>query len=95
MTALTGVSGNRAYAANAGAAPEADARNARKDLVDQLNRATVEDRVELSVTATAEEFDPATLEKIRRVRQEIAAGTYVTPEKIDRVVDRLHAEFGG
>ncbi len=55
------------------------------------------DRVELSEAAA--NYDPqaavdAAMERrVAQIREEIAAGTYLTPEKLDVVVDRLHAEL--
>ena len=57
------------------------------------------DRVELS--AAARDFEPrsqavrATEERIQDLRERIAAGTYLTDDKIDYVVDRLHEELLG
>jgi hypothetical protein len=38
---------------------------------------------------------PIRHELVRRVRREIEEGRYVTPDKLDVVVDRLHEELGG
>jgi len=57
------------------------------------------DRVELSAAAT--DADPQTAAapgvdpRIEDLRSRIAAGTYLTPDKIDTVVERLHAEVFG
>ncbi len=53
------------------------------------------DRVELSPDARpASETDPAGLDaRIVELRRQIAAGTYLTSEKLDIAVDRLHAEL--
>lgn len=60
---------------------------------------TAGDRVELS--AAARDFDARRTgeghldERIRGLRAQIASGTYLTPDKIDYVVDRLHEELFG
>ena len=57
------------------------------------------DRVELS--AAARDFEPqsqaarAIEERIQDLRERIAAGTYLTDDKIDYVVDRLPEELLG
>ena len=58
-----------------------------------------EDRVELSQAAV--EYDPqveadrAMETRIASVRAEIAAGTYLTDEKINAVVDKLYKQLVG
>ena len=58
-----------------------------------------EDQVDLSPAAREYRPDgevrPATDERVRELRQQIAADTYVTDDKLDRVVERLHAEIFG
>jgi anti-sigma28 factor (negative regulator of flagellin synthesis) len=55
---------------------------------------TTQDRVEFSAGAQSQEpaSDPALRARIAEIRQRIAEGTYLTPDKLDAVVDRLHAE---
>ncbi len=61
--------------------------------------ATTEDRVELS--SAAQTYDPAAAgdlamqRKITDIRAQIEAGTYLTDDKIDAVVQRLHTELFG
>lgn len=59
----------------------------------------VRDAVDLSPAARdqMEQGDtrPIRLKMVERVRAEIAAGAYLTDEKIDAVVNKLHAEFAG
>jgi anti-sigma28 factor (negative regulator of flagellin synthesis) len=60
---------------------------------------SVEDRVELS--AAAQSYDPAAAaeqalqRRIVDIRAQIEAGTYLTEDKLDVVVQRLHAELFG
>lgn len=55
------------------------------------------DSVEIS--AAASQYDPrveaarATAARIANIQSQIAAGTYLTPDKIDVAVDRLFAEL--
>jgi len=54
------------------------------------------DRVELSAAAQQEQVtEPRPVAESRRdeVRAQIAAGTYLTPDKIDYVVERLYEEL--
>lgn len=57
------------------------------------------DRVELSQSALRRTEDPkctmTRAEYIDWLRQEIAAGRYLTPDKIDFIVERLHEELRG
>jgi hypothetical protein len=57
------------------------------------------DRAELSRTALRRSEDPACTmtraEYIDWLRQEIAAGRYLTPDKIDFIVERLYEEVRG
>jgi len=59
----------------------------------------VQDQVELSPAAEQFETEPqqtaAMQDRIRVLRARIADGTYLTPDKIDVVVQRLHAEIFG
>ena len=58
----------------------------------------VRDRVELSPESEAGDSTstaPALEQRIRAIREQIAAGTYLTPEKIDAAVERLHDELFG
>jgi anti-sigma28 factor (negative regulator of flagellin synthesis) len=57
-----------------------------------------QDRVELSAASEAaseSSVSPATEQRIRAIRAQIAAGTYITPDKIDVAVDRLHERLFG
>ena len=52
------------------------------------------DRVELSDAAESQMgSEPYRAELVARVRAEIADGTYLTDEKLDAVVERLHQEL--
>lgn len=52
------------------------------------------DCVELSHVAESQmEGEPFRAELVQRVRAEIADGTYLTDEKLDAVVERLHREL--
>ena len=57
------------------------------------------DRVQLSQTALRRTENPTCTmtraEYIDWLRQEIAAGRYLTPDKIDFIVERLHEEVRG
>jgi negative regulator of flagellin synthesis FlgM len=59
----------------------------------------VKDTVEISLAAklAAQVHDSGAVrtDLVERVRNEIAAGTYETPERIDAVVDRLLPEIFG
>lgn len=56
------------------------------------------DRVELSAAARPDHL-PAALsaldERCQEVRAQIEAGVYITPDKLDAVVEALHAELFG
>jgi anti-sigma28 factor (negative regulator of flagellin synthesis) len=54
------------------------------------------DRVELSAAAQQEQVTeprPVAESRLDEVRAQIAAGTYLTPDKIDYVVERLYEEL--
>ncbi len=61
----------------------------------EVTSVTPEDQVELSNdklvsdSSTAEMMD----ERIRALRAQIAAGTYLTPEKLDIAIERLQADL--
>ncbi|HOF18898.1 MAG TPA: flagellar biosynthesis anti-sigma factor FlgM [Phycisphaerae bacterium] len=59
--------------------------------------AGVSDTVEISaaarLAARIEEIPPVRAELVERVKAEIAAGTYETPERIEIAVDRLMEEL--
>lgn len=52
------------------------------------------DRVEL-LTGAGTDATNCLDQRIQEVREQIAAGTYLTPHKIDVVVEQLHAELFG
>ncbi|RMG40585.1 MAG: flagellar biosynthesis anti-sigma factor FlgM [Planctomycetota bacterium] len=58
-----------------------------------------DDVVELSETARRQletgESAPIREHLVKRIRDEIAAGTYLTQDKIEKTVDRLHRELFG
>lgn len=58
-----------------------------------------EDRVEISEAAASYRPDPVSVgisqQRIDEIRALIAEGRYLTPDKIDVVVDRLHEELFG
>lgn len=61
---------------------------------------TAGDRVELSAAAQhgadpGPEAAQALEARIAEIRAQIAANTYLTPDKLDAVVERLHAELFG
>ena len=54
------------------------------------------DRVELSAAAQQDQVTeprPVAESRLDEVRAQIAAGTYLTPDKIDYVVERLYEEL--
>lgn len=52
------------------------------------------DRVELTPKARAEMAEkPIRSELVSEIRQQIADGTYLTDEKLDAVVERLHRDL--
>ncbi len=53
-----------------------------------------QDRVELSSEARAEQLKGST-ERIVQIRAELAAGTYLTDDKLDVAIDRLTRELLG
>ena len=56
-----------------------------------------QDRVELSATAQEQQVatETAMAERLAELRTRIADGTYLTPEKIDYVIERLREELFG
>jgi len=76
-------------------------RAARADQRDRLTERfpPAGDRVELSLAAPRGAESPAgtmtRAEYLEWLRQEIAAGRYLTPDKIDFVVERLYEELRG
>jgi len=54
-----------------------------------------QDRIELSAQGEQERLqaDAALQQRIAELRASIAAGTYLTPDKIDYVIDRLYEEL--
>jgi anti-sigma28 factor (negative regulator of flagellin synthesis) len=54
-----------------------------------------QDRIELSAQGEQERLqaDAALQKRIAELRASIAAGTYLTPDKIEYVIDRLHEEL--
>jgi anti-sigma28 factor (negative regulator of flagellin synthesis) len=57
-----------------------------------------QDRVELSAAserASESSVSSATDQRIRDIRAQIAAGTYLTPDKIDVAAERLHEQIFG
>lgn len=76
--------------------PPSYARSSRLDSV-RLSPA-VEDTVELSPAAKATndaEVDGSRQQRIEQVRDQIAAGTYLTPEKLNVALERLLASLAG
>lgn len=74
------------------------AGESKKQLNAREARGAVGDSVELSSAARTEvaSADDAVREDlVQRVRAEIEAGTYLTDDKLDVVVDRLHRELRG
>ena len=75
-----------------------DSHDARRQLSAQRHRPAEDDRIEIS--EAARDFDDARAGRTRaalvaRIRAQIADGTYLTPERINVAVDRLHrAVFG-
>lgn len=66
----------------------------------QQKRSATDGRIDLAEltkrTDTASESDVISAERIQALRDRISSGTYLTPEKLDVVADRLHSEiFGG
>jgi negative regulator of flagellin synthesis FlgM len=57
----------------------------------------VQDTVEIStvarLAAQVQELPPVRAEVVQRVKAELAAGTYETPDKIDVAIDRLMDEL--
>ena len=68
-----------------------------EELRDKAEQLATQDAVELSSVARREletgDTRPIRLNLVERVRAEIAAGTYLTDEKLDAVVNKLHGEF--
>ena len=63
---------------------------------EQPDRGTKGDRVELSKAALENLQKPdigVRTDLVQRIRAEIAAGTYLTDEKLDSTVDRLHRDL--
>lgn len=59
-----------------------------------IQRSALTDRVELSSAAgAAPEFSPEVERYIASIRDRIADGTYLTPDKVDAVVERLFDEL--
>lgn len=75
------------------APPTGEVRESRPRAADRF---ATDDAVELSEAArgTAQQA-PIREQLVHSVRSQIAAGTYLTPEKLDVVVDRLHVELTG
>ncbi|MBI5863336.1 MAG: flagellar biosynthesis anti-sigma factor FlgM [Planctomycetes bacterium] len=56
------------------------------------------DRIELSTAAqewNRQEDTPIRTDLVQRVRAEISAGTYLTDDKLNVVIDRLHRDLFG
>jgi len=65
----------------------------------KIEPANVDDVVEISdvarLAAKLQEVPEVRTDLVQRIKEEIAAGTYETPERIEITVDRLMEEFLG
>ena len=86
LSCQPGRTATQLYRAAAGPKPQQDATELSPD--DQLELSRAARSFDASTGATS-----AADERIRTLREQIAAGTYVTDDKLNYVVDRLHAEL--
>lgn len=56
-------------------------------------RRTSPSRATGQIRSWEEELEAASRERVRRVRSQIAAGGYITDEKIDTAIERLMADL--